>query len=425
MGWQINRKVAILEFFCKTEKEKVMVKAKVESKPVAVKVTVNAPKSKKAKPKTGHSGTAYDVKHMGQEPIWDFDRALEFDDETFDHHMRQSMTYYNYFYTQKDTKKHVDAWVNEHMKLSKEDLALFIRSSADMTPMTVCSLVKAVEAGMPLKEKHKAYIVDKVKHAINVSRSEDEPKEATKKSTYTPPTIQDRLNEKTAEIIGEIEGQVDNAYLNKEVINIYEFLTTKNLAQAQVGKVRAHFQKQIDELSVLVAGTDEQVTEAYKHVTNKDIKRIGAFYVKLMADLDSYTQVKKATKAVRIKKAPSKEKLVAKVKYMKEDKILKLVSVPITDVLGASVVWVYQTKYRKLGKYVSETPGSLSIKGTSIIGYSEMQSVQKTLRKPELQLKDFMKAGKVQLRTFLKDIKSTETKLTGRLSEDILVLKVE
>jgi hypothetical protein len=400
-----------------------MAKAKVVSKPVSIKVTVNAPAKKKVH-KSTHNGTAYEIKHMGTEPIWDYDRALTFEDEVFDHHLRQSLTYYNYFYTQKDTKKHVDAWVNENAKLSKTDLSLYIRSSDSLTPMTVCSLIKAVEAGMPLKENHKIYILEKIKRAIDLTRGEDEPKDE-KKSTYKPPTIQDRLNEKTAEIIGEIEGQVDNAYNDKEVLNIYEFLTSKNLVQAHVSKVRAHFQKQIDAMSEYMTGQDDQLNEAYAFLKNKDIKRIGAFYVKLMADLDSYAAVKKTTRAVRVKKAPSKEKLVAKVKYMKESKELKLVSVPITDVLGASVVWVYQTKYRKLGKYVSETPGSLSIKGTSIIGHSEMQSVQKTLRKPEIQLKDFMKSGKVQLRTFLKDIRATETKLNGRLSEDILVLKVE
>jgi len=50
--------------------------------------------------------------------------------------------------------------------------------------------------------------------------------------------------------------------------------------------------------------------------------------------------------------------------------------------------------------------------------------VCKTLRKPEEKLKEFAKAGKVQLRKFIEDIRATETKLNGRISVDVLLLKV-
>jgi hypothetical protein len=50
--------------------------------------------------------------------------------------------------------------------------------------------------------------------------------------------------------------------------------------------------------------------------------------------------------------------------------------------------------------------------------------VSKTLRKPDQQLKEFMKASKVQLRKFLDSIKTTEIALNGRINEDTLLLKV-
>jgi hypothetical protein len=50
--------------------------------------------------------------------------------------------------------------------------------------------------------------------------------------------------------------------------------------------------------------------------------------------------------------------------------------------------------------------------------------VAKTLRKPEEQLKEFARAGKIALRTFIKDIKAVEVKLNGRINEDTLLLKV-
>jgi hypothetical protein len=54
-----------------------------------------------------------------------------------------------------------------------------------------------------------------------------------------------------------------------------------------------------------------------------------------------------------------------------------------------------------------------------------MLSIQKTLRKPVDQLKEFKSAGKVQLRKFLDDIKATDTKMNGRLNEETILLKVQ
>ena len=64
------------------------------------------------------------------------------------------------------------------------------------------------------------------------------------------------------------------------------------------------------------------------------------------------------------------------------------------------------------------------MKGTTIIGFDEGASIQKTLRKPEEQLKQFKDSGKVKLRTFLDDIKTTDTKLNGRCNPDTILLKV-
>ena len=76
--------------------------------------------------------------------------------------------------------------------------------------------------------------------------------------------------------------------------------------------------------------------------------------------------------------------------------------------------------------YVADSiRGPLNVKGTTIIGYDEFKSVTKTLRKPEEKLKEFAKASKVQLRKFLEDIKATETKLNGRISVDVVLLKVQ
>ncbi len=85
---------------------------------------------------------------------------------------------------------------------------------------------------------------------------------------------------------------------------------------------------------------------------------------------------------------------------------------------------MFNTKTRKIGRYVSEFPGGLTIKGTSIVGYNEIESVQKTLRKPAEKIKEFMGITKSQTKKFMSGIKAVDIKLNGRLSADILILKV-
>ena len=115
---------------------------------------------------------------------------------------------------------------------------------------------------------------------------------------------------------------------------------------------------------------------------------------------------------------------MAKIKYCKEDKPLKLVSINPADIVGAGELWIYNKKTRKLGKFVADDYSTLSIKGTTVVNFSESKSVSKTLRKPEEKLKEFMKAGKVQMRKFLEDVRSVETRLKGRINEDVLLLRV-
>jgi len=165
-----------------------------------------------------------------------------------------------------------------------------------------------------------------------------------------------------------------------------------------------------------------------------DWKRHIAWWDVLLQECDAFAQLKKTTRKARIKKSPSKDKMVAKLKFKKEDTDLKLVSVNPTDIVGASELWVYNTRTRKLGKYVAlnvdpkgldRSGTGLTVKGTTIMGFKEDESVQKTLRKPAEQLTTFNKSGKIQLRKFMDSIRTTETKLNGRINAETMLLKVQ
>ena len=119
-----------------------------------------------------------------------------------------------------------------------------------------------------------------------------------------------------------------------------------------------------------------------------------------------------------------KAKLVKKLKYLKNEPTLQVDSISPVELLGASVVWVYDTVKRKLGIYRSEYSGGIHVKGTTIIGIKN--SEQKTLRKPEKQLPEFLKLRKSSTQIDWFDaVKAKAQPLKGRTNEHMLILKAE
>jgi hypothetical protein len=391
-------------------------------------------KVEKTAKKVTKTVTVLESSFAGKEPVWDTARAEKFTDAEFDNALRKSLAYYNYYNTTKDLKKHLIQWLRDTdikvHKLSKETIDRFAKAPDSLIPLTAPAIVKASMQGMPLKEKHVKYLVDTVNKVLvlsakGIAAEEAEVEVKANAPKARVPNIQDRLNEKMSGIIGELEGEFDEVLSKATKFKAYEFFVANNVPQAQLGKFERVLAPRLEEIQLALTGKDEQLTEGYSYLKPADFKRVIAWLTDVLAGIEQYRGVKKATKKAAVRKPPQKEKLVAKLKYLKVEPTLKLVSVNPVDIIGAQVLWVYNTKTRKIGCYqAEELGGALTIKGASIVGFSESNSTQKTLRKPDVQLKEFMKASKVELRKFLGNIKSIETKLNGRINQDTVLLKV-
>jgi hypothetical protein len=219
--------------------------------------------------------------------------------------------------------------------------------------------------------------------------------------------------------------QTDPEAFDPKAFKVLNLLKSQQAKAAHARIIRDYYARDLAELEELASGAgDEQLKEGYKHRSRKQIKNFIAFLTEIQTACTMLMQEAKVNKKPRKTKAVSKDKLVAKLKFKKTDEPLKLVSVNPADIIGAQELWVFNSKTRKLGKYVAEEFKELGIKGTTITGFSEMKSVQKTLRKPVEQIKAFKEAGKVALRKFLEDINAVDTKMNGRINEDTLLLKV-
>jgi hypothetical protein len=203
-------------------------------------------------------------------------------------------------------------------------------------------------------------------------------------------------------------------------------LKGKGVKAAHARIIKNFYTSNLEELLELASGKGcEQLREGYSHRSKKQIKALIAFYQEVHAACDMLTQEAKVNRAPRAKKPTDKAKVVAKLKYKKQDEPLKIVSINPIDIIGAKELWVFNTKSRKIGRYVASEYAELSVKGTTITGFDEAKSVMKTVRKPEDKIKEFKAAGKVQLRKFLDEINATEARMNGRVNEEIVLLKVQ
>jgi hypothetical protein len=270
--------------------------------------------------------------------------------------------------------------------------------------------------------------------------------DVVKKVVYVP-SIQDRINDQSKDACEAIEEWLEEYIVDPVTFNTKGFdfpghFAKMKISQAHARKIKKYYESWAEEANIVVnmltpaqiekikdekeKDEAQQVREGYSNVSKANAKKWAEALENLLGACNVVIESSNATRKPRAKKAPSKDKLVAKLKYKDQDNKYQIVSVNPLELLGATEVWVFNVKTRKLGKYVAaEDCRTMTVKGTTLIGFDESKSVQKTLRKPEEVIKEFKKSGKVKLRTFMTEINSVEIKLNGRLNEDTVILKID
>jgi hypothetical protein len=299
------------------------------------------------------------------------------------------------------------------------------------------------------------FLKKRVENAIAVGSTVVEVKqeEEKEKANVYVPTIQERIRDQSIDMVEDIDEWLETwvADPNSFDPKAFDFKAHFNKlqpSQAHARKMKTFYDGiladyndlermptagQLKKMSEYDADQWAQLKEGYAHLKKADIKKFRTAIEELMGALDFIIDQAKATRKPRKAKPKSADKLVEKLKYLKADPKYNLASINPTDIVGANELWVFNTKTRKIGKYIASNVDpkglgrngtGLSVKGTTIIGFDENLSIQKTLRKPEEQLKEFKSAGKVALRKFLDEITTTDIKLNGRCNLDTVLLKV-
>jgi hypothetical protein len=387
--------------------------------------------------KAKHLADARASKGRDFSPKWDGHEA--WDSNQFLRHFHSSMAWYRLESSVKELKPKVINWMSAN-GYTKDQISAFKKTKDNRCGMTVGAIAACLLKGMPPVRADfndgrstAVWLVNEVSKIVAEGKDDiDESEEAkveVKKDVYTP-SIQERVRDASMLMTEEIEAAIENFQTDPEAFDpkafkILNVLKAKQAKAAHARIIREFYTRDLEELQEVAATKDEQLKEAYNHLSKVQLRKITAFYQEIVSACEMLAQEAKVNRKPKAKKAVPAEKIVAKLKYKKADEPLKLVSINPADILGAKELWTYNTKSRKLGKYIASEFADLGVKGTSIINFDENKSVQKTLRKPIDQLKEFKAAGKVALRKFLDDINAVDTKMNGRINEEIMLLKVQ
>jgi hypothetical protein len=362
-----------------------------------------------------------DTNVMGMEPNW----KLQPDDSNRISQMSHAFSWYNYFYGKKDARDMVVNYLEAHDR--KADVKLLKGVSDSAIRCTTGWLCRMSMVGLELSEKEQLKLDNMLKEIL--TSKQEETTEAVVDDSTPKITIQDRLREKVSECLGEMDGLFDEFVVSGAKLNAdYKpvvLMRSLNIAPQMVSNIKDVWTKKLAEFEEAAEGKDPDLVKAYEFLTKTQLKACVKFCELVISDCGSYVQIKKVERKPRKAKAVPPEKRAAKFKILAEFLELKLKSLPAASLVDKTEAWLYDSKKRKLIHVVADEYAKVfTVKNNAVIGYSTVESQQKTLRKPAEQIKALLAGGKPASRKFFKDIKATETQFNSRGTENLIVLKV-
>lgn len=365
--------------------------------------------TKKAKPRVNIN---IESLFVGDEPTWG--------DSKTELPITRALSWYANQMTEKESKKFTLEYVKAN-KYSKE-IVDSISSASDSLFKNLGFVCRIIQRGAELDKTD--WINYRIKEIIDF-KLEDVVDSQVSPSTKTDRSIQDRVFDQATQYINDIEGHVDNFIKTKSFsFKCYDWLVANSIKPIYLKQIQDHYKPLIEEITLALNKEDEQLVESYSHWTKKELNSYLNAIDSIIKDCENFSSNVKTVRKVRKKKVVTLDKKVAKVQYKKEDNEYKLASVSPMEIIGASELWVFNTKYKKLGYYKSTDDSGFGVKGTTLLDYDEQLSIQKTLRKPLEVLTEFKKAKKPELKKFMANIKCKESPLNGRINSDTILLKV-
>jgi len=245
---------------------------------------------------------------------------------------------------------------------------------------------------------------------------------AAKAKDKTAPvkTVQDYMQDKIRDLLGEMEGRFDEFIANKYKVKdpYYNYFVKQQVPAAYMKDITEWAEAKIREFGAVLVKPDDQLKEGYSNFTRAELVKVIKYFDDIKADCVKYGLFKKVNKAPRKRKAKPPSVQVAKLKYKKEG------SVSPIDIIEADQLWTYIPKTRVLTVYRASGASGLAVKGSSIINFDTEASEQKKLRKPEVILEELKTAGKVPLRKLMDKVTTKGKVPNGRINAETVLYRV-
>ena len=362
-----------------------------------------------------------DTKFMGHEPTWEVQPRPELRTGL----MSAAFTWYNYFYNKKDARDMIVSYLEQHGR--RADIKRLRGVSDSTIVLTAAWLCRMSLVGLELTDAESAKLQSLLEQTMG-SRPQEVAEVDPGAASAVKLTIQDRLRDRVVECAGELEGMLDDfiaagAKMSADWKPIAQ-IRGMNVAPQMVKDIAEIWQRKLPEFEAVAAGKDADLTEAYSHLSKIQIRNIIKFCEAVVSDCGAYVQIKKVERKPRAVRAIAPEKRAAKFKHQLEFAELKLKGLPAASLVENTEAWLYDTKKRKLIHVMADSHvGTFTVKSNSIIGFSTVESQQRTVRKPADILKAMSAAGKPAARKIYKDLTTAETVFNGRGTENLIILK--
>ena len=361
-------------------------------------------------------GKFVDEKYLGSEPVLtEGCTQLE---------LANAYNWYNYFYSSEDAKDFTLAYLKQ-VKFDKDKLKR-LSQNENWHFNSIGWSCRILSNKGQLPDGVEAIVMQKISNLCSGKTKKVEVEaEPTTEPAKNVISIQDRIANKAADLIGDIEAELDKFLINnKDTFEVKKWFTARGIKPQVASKIADYYKPLYSEVFDVIEGKDTQLKEAYSRWKKPALKAYLETLKEIIAQADFQAEIAKASRKPRKKKEVPASKAVEKLNYLTEFAEMALTSIKPVEIIKSNQLWVYNVKTKTVSVYNAMGPAGLGVKGSTLIGFDEKTSVSKRLRKPSTQVKQLIDAGKVNLRKYMESLTTTPKQATGRINKDTVLVRV-
>lgn len=295
--------------------------------------------------------------------------------------------WYNYFLKPKDYVKDVLRFATEVYGYDKSKIKPLSKLKDWELTLELGKVAKIHYRGYEYTkeelERFKCIMDDLYAKALTVVEEEKDEDQTNSKPKVS---VQDRVKAKVQETIcvdwdNIVDGWSDGNF--KQEIDVFKLFKQYDLKGPAINIFKDIIEREgYNAIKDAYDKKCDQAVEGYNHIKRSDQKKMIKLMETIFEDLDKLKIANKATRVPRAKTPKRSDAQVKNLKYKLEDIDAKITSINPVMIPGKQVLWLYNTKTRKLTQLESDSPKGFEVSGTTVKNICDKTSRGTTLRKP-------------------------------------------